>query len=474
MDAIRPDRASRWRTPSTGRQAPRRPPLLARRHALCRVSRRRTHPSAALPGGRAGLRRRKPGAAPTPPRRRSSCCIAPRWCTTICRASTMPTRGAARPPCTRRSASPSRCSPGDALIVLAFQALARAAAAIATRLVALVGIVARAVGAPHGIIAGQAWECEPRVALADYQRAKTGALFAARPCRGGRGGRRCRPWRALGERSARPTRLPTTSATWFATPRNRQAGRPGRSARPPNAVRRVGYRRRQAQLEALVECARSTRSPPARAPRICARISGRDAAVSSPDSARRRPEHGRRLACTLAERFARPATAALATPRFQRWAAPSRSPADRAAGARARCSICAPASCTRRSCSPACASSCSSCWRSGPRPARALAAVVCRRRGGAAARGRGSLRARSARRPGPLRLGDRARRWSAIPRSAPWWSITVCSTPICAIPSRCCAASGDRTRAILALRRPAPPRRRAGAEPTSATRTTAT
>jgi len=45
---------------------------------------------------------------------------------------------------------------GDALIVLAFQVLATGATK-----------------------AGQAWECEPRVNLADYQRAKTGALFAA-------------------------------------------------------------------------------------------------------------------------------------------------------------------------------------------------------------------------------------------------------------------------------------------------------
>jgi geranylgeranyl diphosphate synthase type II len=32
---------------------------------------------------------------------------------------------------------------------------------------------------PCGIVAGQAWECEPRVACPDYQRAKTGSLFAA-------------------------------------------------------------------------------------------------------------------------------------------------------------------------------------------------------------------------------------------------------------------------------------------------------
>ena len=66
---------------------------------------------------------------------------------------------------------------GDALIVLAFETLARATRANPSRLSPLVSIVARAVGAPHGIVAGQAWESETAVPLTDYQRAKTGALF---------------------------------------------------------------------------------------------------------------------------------------------------------------------------------------------------------------------------------------------------------------------------------------------------------
>jgi geranylgeranyl diphosphate synthase type II len=68
---------------------------------------------------------------------------------------------------------------GDALIVMAFQSLAVAAAHAPDRLVPLLTTVARSVGMPLGIVAGQAWECEPRVSLADYQRAKTGSLFAA-------------------------------------------------------------------------------------------------------------------------------------------------------------------------------------------------------------------------------------------------------------------------------------------------------
>ncbi len=69
---------------------------------------------------------------------------------------------------------------GDALIVLAFQSLAEAGEPSTQRLMApLVGLLGRRVGGPSGIVAGQAWECEPRVSLAAYHRAKTGSLFAA-------------------------------------------------------------------------------------------------------------------------------------------------------------------------------------------------------------------------------------------------------------------------------------------------------
>jgi geranylgeranyl diphosphate synthase type II len=90
---------------------------------------------------------------------------------------------------------------GDALIVLAFEVMARGAATQPQRLAALIQIISRAVGMPSGIVAGQAWECEPRVALADYHRAKTGALFAAATVAGAAaGGVEAEPWRNLGER----------------------------------------------------------------------------------------------------------------------------------------------------------------------------------------------------------------------------------------------------------------------------------
>ena len=43
----------------------------------------------------------------------------------------------------------------------------------------LIRIVSASVGAPRGIVAGQAWESEQRINLANYHQEKTGALFAA-------------------------------------------------------------------------------------------------------------------------------------------------------------------------------------------------------------------------------------------------------------------------------------------------------
>lgn len=89
---------------------------------------------------------------------------------------------------------------GDALIVLAFQTLSAGAGRSPHRLAPLLATVARGVGMPHGIVAGQAWECEPRVSLTTYQRAKTGALFAAATMAGAQAaGASGEPWRPLGE-----------------------------------------------------------------------------------------------------------------------------------------------------------------------------------------------------------------------------------------------------------------------------------
>ena len=89
---------------------------------------------------------------------------------------------------------------GDALIVLAFQTLGLAGGKSPKRMAEVLGVVAKGVGMPFGIVAGQAWESESRVSLTAYQRAKTGALFVAATAGGAlAAGADPKPWVALGE-----------------------------------------------------------------------------------------------------------------------------------------------------------------------------------------------------------------------------------------------------------------------------------
>jgi geranylgeranyl diphosphate synthase type II len=104
-----------------------------------------------------------------------------------------------RPSVFRAFGAPLALLAGDALIVLAFQALAAGAARAPARLAAMIHAVAGAVGVPRGIVAGQAWECETAPDLSAYQQAKTGALFAAATEAGAAAaGWQAAPWRPLG------------------------------------------------------------------------------------------------------------------------------------------------------------------------------------------------------------------------------------------------------------------------------------
>jgi geranylgeranyl diphosphate synthase type II len=89
---------------------------------------------------------------------------------------------------------------GDALIVLAFQTIARVTCA-PERLALLTLTIGQSVGVPFGIVAGQAWECEDEINLAHYHRSKTGALFAAATVAGAASaGVDHEPWRMVGEK----------------------------------------------------------------------------------------------------------------------------------------------------------------------------------------------------------------------------------------------------------------------------------
>jgi len=131
---------------------------------------------------------------------------------------------------------------GDALIVLAFETIARGAARHPDRLAGLVSLVAQAGGAPHGICAGQAWESESMIPLAEYHRAKTSSLFAAATSGGAlAAGHDPMSWRTLGERLgcayqvADDIRDAADTAAEMGKPAGQDAAR-GR----PNAVQELG------------------------------------------------------------------------------------------------------------------------------------------------------------------------------------------------------------------------------------------
>jgi len=149
---------------------------------------------------------------------------------------------------------PTALLAGDALIVLAFETLGRAGAAAPNRLPGLLSAVGRAVGAPSGICAGQAWECEPDTELGAYHRAKTGALFvgaatAGAICAGSDPG----PWRVMGEKIGEAYQVADDlfDAVADAAACDKPVGRDAALGRP-NSVSAHGVAGSVARLESLV------------------------------------------------------------------------------------------------------------------------------------------------------------------------------------------------------------------------------
>lgn len=143
---------------------------------------------------------------------------------------------------------------GDALIVLAFQTLARTPCP-PERIGGVLLSVSGGVGTPGGIVAGQAWECEPVVDLSSYHRLKTGALFAAATMAGAAAaGVEPTPWRALGEAIGEAFQVADDVRDATATPD--ELGKPsGRDAAlsRPSAVRELGLHGAVRRLERLVD-----------------------------------------------------------------------------------------------------------------------------------------------------------------------------------------------------------------------------
>ena len=144
---------------------------------------------------------------------------------------------------------------GDALIVLAFETAALAAPSDPLRAAALSVVLARAVGAPAGIVAGQAWELEADCDLAAYGRAKTGALFAGAAQAGAAAaGFAPEPWATLGFRLGEAYQVADDIRDVIGC--EREIGKPvGRDAAlgRPNAVHALGLKRAAEKLFASIE-----------------------------------------------------------------------------------------------------------------------------------------------------------------------------------------------------------------------------
>lgn len=154
----------------------------------------------------------------------------------------------------RRFGVPTALLAGDALIVLAFETIAKAGAERPLRLPALLGAVARGVGAPAGIVAGQAWEQEPTPSLQAYHSAKTGALFMASTMAGAiAAGADPGPWRALGDRLGAAYQVADDLLDAMASEEEsgKSAGRDVALSRP-SAARELGLQGAADRLDALV------------------------------------------------------------------------------------------------------------------------------------------------------------------------------------------------------------------------------
>jgi geranylgeranyl diphosphate synthase type II len=144
---------------------------------------------------------------------------------------------------------------GDAMIVMAFSALAQAGAQAPARLSPLLTTVCRGVGMPGGIVAGQAWESEPFTPVELYHQSKTGALFVAATMSGAvASGGDPHPWRLLGEKLGGAYQV--ADDLLDAVSGEMEAGKPtGRDValQRPSVVAELGVKGAYARLGALVE-----------------------------------------------------------------------------------------------------------------------------------------------------------------------------------------------------------------------------
>lgn len=157
---------------------------------------------------------------------------------------------------------------GDALLVAAFEVLARTDPARAPTAVTL---LAGALSGSRGIIAGQALESEPRVDLEVYHRAKTGALFEGAACLGALAARTDpEALRAFGSHVGLAYQVADDLADASgSSAAHKSAGRDAALGRP-NAAHAVGRTMALARLEQALDRAKAVLPPTIDAPAISA------------------------------------------------------------------------------------------------------------------------------------------------------------------------------------------------------------
>jgi len=146
---------------------------------------------------------------------------------------------------------------GDALLVLAFDVLARAGASEEAV------ILSAATGAVSGVIAGRAWEAEPGVTLDDCHRAKTASLFGASAAMGAiAAGADPAPWHYFGETVglAHQAADDVADALDDEAPRNKSRAGDAHLGRP-NVARAHGVEIARRRVSALVAAARAAIPP---------------------------------------------------------------------------------------------------------------------------------------------------------------------------------------------------------------------
>lgn len=158
-----------------------------------------------------------------------------------------------RPSVHRAFGEPAAVLTGDALVVLAFEQLARVRRVPASRVLAVMQVVAGGAGHAGGIISGQGWELEPSVELHRYHGAKTGALFEAAASAGAlSAGADPAPWRRVGGLLGEAYQVADDLADALGDPRSagKPAGQDARFARP-SAVQALGLEGAYDRLDAL-------------------------------------------------------------------------------------------------------------------------------------------------------------------------------------------------------------------------------